>query len=978
MTFSWWHKWGGTNAEGNEAHYIYTSNTTDPKWFRAGLTGSANAPSLYASYRDSSSVGQMDLRTNAVFRDPSAWYHFVIIIDTTQATASDRVKLYVNGEQVTSFSTATYPSLNYTFEGVITTSGNAVNLGRSFVNSTALHPIEAYITEYHHVDGQALTPSDFGETDTTTGIWKPKRYTGTYGTNGFYLPFTEKTDFKSFDLDGTGDYISAPASEYSNYINGSGNFTIEWWANYDALPSDAGWYAQDSGSAVVSPFNLFQQTNSWRLYATTANGVWNVFSNTLLATTSLTTGRWYHIACVRNGSTLTLYVDGVSQGSQSIGTASLWQDTSHNLSLFNDWQSAGGSGGFNGRVSNYRLVKGTAVYTGNFTPPTANLENISGTTILLARSTSTADLSGNITTTANGNLSLSDNNPPLSSGIGDDTSGNDNHWASNNIDLTSNATTYDIMNDVPTLTDEDTANFATLNPVNVSGGSSTITDGNLSCSAGSVTTYGKILGSIGISTGKWYWETTITAVGSIANVGLSNGSLPSGSYGLGGASGEVAYQSNGNKYVSGTATAYGSSYTTNDIIGGAYDADAGSITFYKNNVSQGAITGFSGIKFPAVGSGGGTNPQYALNFGQRPFAYTPPTGYKKLNTYNLPDSTIVDGSQYMNTVLYTGNGSTQSITGVGFQPDLVWYKQRNTARDNGLEDSVRGAQKILISNATNAEVSASGITSFDSDGFTQGSNVIGNQSGGTYVGWSWRGSDSTAVSNTDGTITSTVSANTTSGFSVVTYVGTAAIATVGHGLGVAPSMIITKNRDTTTAWWVYHAALGNTKYVVLNTTAAAVTSSVAWNNTSPTSTVFTLGGAGNPSNANQDVAYCFADVEGFSKFGSYTGNGSTDGPFVYTGFRPAFVMIKYTTAGASDWMIYDSARDPYNVIPDYLRSNLSNAETTKTGGWIDFISNGFKVRNTDATTASINFTSAGGTYIYMAFAENPFKQSLAR
>ena len=392
--------------------------------------------------------------SSRVFRDTSSWYHFVIKVDTTQATASDRLKIYVNNEEITSWSSTANPTLNA--QTGVNSSTGIHRIG--FYTGANTQYFDGYMTEVNFVDGQALTPSDFGETDTTTGVWKPKEYTGTYGTNGFYLPFTEKTDFKSFDLDGTGDYISAPASEYSNYINGSGDFTIEWWANYDALPSDAGWYAQDSGSAVVSPFNLFQQTNNWRLYATTANGAWNVFSNTLLATTSLTTGRWYHIACVRNGSTLTLYVDGVSQGTANIGTASLWTDTSHNLSLFNDWQSAGGGGGFNGRVSNYRLVKGTAVYTGNFTPPTANLENISGTTILLARSTSTADLSGNITTTANGNLSLSDNNPPLSSGIGDDTSGNDNHWASNNIDLTSNATTYDVMNDVPTLTDEDTGN----------------------------------------------------------------------------------------------------------------------------------------------------------------------------------------------------------------------------------------------------------------------------------------------------------------------------------------------------------------------------------------------------------------------------------------------------------------------------------------------------------------------------------------
>jgi hypothetical protein len=281
--------------------------------------------------------------------------------------------------------------------------------------------------------------------------------------------------------------------------------------------------------------------------------------------------------------------------------------------------------------------------------------------------------------------------------------------------------------------------------------------------------------------------------------------------------------------------------------------------------------------------------------------------------------------------------------------------------------------QALSSNLTAAE-SATGniVNSVTSSTLTKAAgDTLTNASGTTYVGWLWQ-AGSSAVSNTDGTITSTVSANTTSGFSVVTYVGTAAVATVGHGLGVAPSMIITKNRDTTTDWWVYHAALGNTKYMVLNTTAASVTSSAAWNNTSPTSTVFTLGGAGNPSNANQDVAYCFAEVEGFSKFGSYTGNGSTDGTFIYTGFRPAFVMVKRTDT-TQYWGMYDSARDTYNQVYKAVFANTSAAEDATSSDEHDFLSNGFKMRNTGGS-----MNASGGTYIFMAFAENPFKNSLAR
>jgi len=905
------------------------------------------------------------LQTNAVYRDISAWYHIILSFDSTQAIASDRVKLYVNGEQVTSLGIATYPSQNF----------------NSTINSTQYHNLffgsnlysDGYLAEVNFVDGQALTPSDFGETDSTTGVWKPKEYTGTYGTNGFYLPFTEKTDFKSFDLDGTGDYISAPASEYSNYINGSGDFTIEWWANYDALPSDAGWYAQDSGSAVVSPFNLFQQTNNWRLYATTANGAWNVFSNTLLATTSLTTGRWYHIACVRNGSTLTLYVDGVSQGTANIGTASLWTDTSHNLSLFNDWQSAGGGGGFNGRVSNYRLVKGTAVYTGNFTPPTTNLENISGTTILLARSTSTADLSGNITTTANGNLSLSDNNPPLSSGIGDDTSGNDNHWASNNIDLTSNATTYDIMNDVPTLTDEDTANFATLNPLDKGTGNLTVSDANLKASVQNYT----VFGTMGVSSGKYYWELTMDTSVTYLTVGIGSASLSNNVYMYNQSPAVSYYAFDGTKFVNGTNTSYGATFTTGDVIGIALDADNDQVTFYKNNTSQGTITGLtSGVTWmPVISTGSTTYTESCIaNFGQKPFAYTPPAGYLKLNTYNLPDSTIVDGSQYMNTVTYTGNGTSQDIT-VGFEPEAFWVKNRTNAYNHAWSNFV--TDTYLYPNLTNVEGPNGSSINQLSDGFNlnTSSNVY-NASGNSYVSWNWRGSDSSAVSNTDGSITSTVSANTDSGFSVVTYSGNGTNgATVGHGLGSAPKMVIVKQRNGSTySWTVHHDSLTSGYVIALESQSAQFSRPTAFNSTAPDANTFTLGtDLGTNSSSGTYVAYCFAEVEGFSKIGSYTGNGSADGPFIYTGFRPAFILWKLASS-TSSWAIWDGTRVTYNPINTLLFPDQSVAESSGNSAYnVDLLSNGFKWR-----TSNSQINGSGSTYIYMAFAENPFKNSLAR
>ena len=329
-------------------------------------------------------------------------------------------------------------------------------------------------------------------------------------------------------------------------------------------------------------------------------------------------------------------------------------------------------------------------------------------------------------------------------------------------------------------------------------------------------------------------------------------------------------------------------------------------------------------------------------------------------------ATINKGSSYFNTKLYTGTGATQSVTGVGFQPDWVWIKIRNQAFDHTLVDAVRGVQKDLESNTTAAEDTRSTVTVFGSDGFTVGTDSQVNSNTNTFVAWNWLGANTTA-SNTQGSITSTVSANTTSGFSIVSYTGTGANATVGHGLGVAPKMIILKSRtDSLADWRVYHASVGNTGYLELNTTGATTTSSTTWQNTTPTSTVFSIGTSGTVNlNTGNFIAYCFAEVKGFSKFGSYTGNGSTDGTFVYTGFRPAWVMIKNSTTAGDSWQLWDNKRLGYNVDNNPLFPNTSGAEGTSDIS--DILSNGFKIR----TTAS-GFNTSGDTYIYACFAENPF------
>ena len=296
---------------------------------------------------------------------------------------------------------------------------------------------------------------------------------------------------------------------------------------------------------------------------------------------------------------------------------------------------------------------------------------------------------------------------------------------------------------------------------------------------------------------------------------------------------------------------------------------------------------------------------------------------------------------------------------------MVWTKARNIDYGHSLFDIVRGTTKRLISSGTDAESTISGVTSFDSDGFTLGSNANCNESTRTYVGWNWL-AGGTASSNTDGSITSQVSASTTSGFSIVSYTGTGANATVGHGLGVAPKMIIIKNRDDgTKSWVVGHQSIGFTKYLVLETTNAEATNSTIFQDTDPTSTVFSLGTntAVNQSSAST-IAYCFADKKGFSKFGSYTGNGSADGTFVYTGMRPAFVLIKQTNT-AREWYIFDNKRDAFNPEKTFLEPSTSDADAT-VNPTLDFVSNGFKLKTTNAA-----FNDSGGTYIYMCFSEFP-------
>jgi hypothetical protein len=729
------------------------------------------------------SVYNFQIETTQVFRDVSAWYHIVVAFDTTQATASNRIKLYVNGSQVTTFSTATYPNQNTDWRINNTV---AHSIGGLFVDASPTQYLNGYMTEINFVDGQALTPSDFGLTNPQTGQWIPKKYTGTYGTNGFYVNFKDATSTSTLGYD------------YSGNAN-------NWTANNFSVTAGVD---NDSLTDVPTP---------WFAYNTTGD------------------------------------VGGVIRG-----------------------------------------------------------------------------------------------------------------------------------------------NYCTLNPLQTTQSATAPTNGNLTSPA-NAGVWRRIGATIQLpTTGKWYFEYNCDSFSSFPtfSIGVFSGNIDTSNNAIGfsatewGYNAQSGYASNNNTNISsGFTTA-----TTGDVLQLAYDASTGSLWFGKNNTWQGASspnpsTGtsatYSGVYnvSPVMVQNWATQ---SVNFGQRPFAYTPPTGFRSLCTTNLPATAIGfgltnQGGNYFNTVLYTGNATTpRAITGYGFGPEFIVQSRRDTGYGLMYFDIVRGTSKRLTSASTAAEDTYNLVSSFDSDGFTMNVSDQGsNASGGTYVAWGWK-AGGTGVTNTAGTITSTVSANTTAGFSVVTYTGTGVSASVGHGLGALPQMIIVKRRNSTADWAVYNRTLGANTYLFLNSTAASAAVSGYWQySTSPGNpTVDWFGVIGgyevNVSSATY-VAYCFAAVPGYSAFGSYTGNGSADGPFVYLGFRPAFLMVKRTDSTGT-WVIIDSKRNTYNPENLELYPNTTAAEGNGGTTYIeDFLSNGFKIRQTDTT-----WNASGGTYIYAAFAESPFQFANAR
>ncbi len=548
-------------------------------------------------------------------------------------------------------------------------------------------------------------------------------------------------------------------------------------------------------------------------------------------------------------------------------------------------------------------------------------------------------------------------------------------------------------------------NIATWNPLDDDRTTVNFSQGNLE-TKGDDTNWAGCKATFLLSSGKWYWEAFSfkNAAGDADGNGWAGIGITIPNHIINGASrtdSEVnLYVDNGYTRGKGGNTDQGTSWSASDIIGVAYDADNGTIQFLKNNSSVVTLTGSNVISAPAfpcaLVSGSSTYNHTIANFGQDStfggaitaggnadgngfgdFKYAPPSGFLAVCSANLPISDDIDPAQtdtnisekQCGAVLYTGNGGSNAITGLGFQPDLVWMKQRSSGStfSNGVVDSSRGASLGTYFNRTNADTDfSSDFSSFDNDGFTlaSGSAANINNSGVTFIGWGWKANGGTTSSNSDGSITSSVQANTKAGFSIVTYTGGGSSGTVGHGLNKAPEFVISKKRSGTQSWYALATPFGQ-GYFNVDGNASYSSGNDPFNSSAPTTTVVGASGNNVTSSATY-IYYCWHSVEGFSKFSKFEGNGNADGAFVYTGFRPKMLVIKDGDNSERAWVVYDDKRNTFNPVKNTVGWNLNGSEDTSSYP-VDFLSNGFKLRTTN------NLVNASSTYFYACWGSVPFR-----
>jgi len=901
-TWSAWIKFADINSKG----YLLTG--ADSGTYYAMITFFGNDTGTpgraykicFQNYAGSSfGTNFYDVYTEQVFRDPSAWYHIVCTVDTTQSTPANRVKFYVNGVEESKTDSAGTGAATYGDQDISTQlplDGDPIRIGD--VNGYTDGYFDGYMADVHFIDGTALDPSSFGETHEDTGQWVPKEHSESHGTNGFHLKFDgtdlgedsagsnnftannltpagTNIDVPCVKFDGDDDYLSI--ADHADLGFGSGDFTVEAFINPETPASNrnqtvAGSFQSGHGSYSVSSWQLalYSKTDGTsQLLFYFCHGENGNFANTGYI---LNHGKWYHVVGTRDGDNLRIYVDGVHQASIDVSSYAAMNDSSAAVTIGNDVDA---NWDMEGAISNLRVVKGTCLYPSGttFTVPSKPLANVTNTKLLCCQSSSTTadDNSDNDhTITASGGAAAgTKSDDPLDDDVSDDTPGSP--WDNGR---------------------NGGGNYATLNPLHT--GASTLSNGNLDASGtGDLPTI--IPGS-----GQWYYE----------------------------------------------------------IDGTGYDWD-------------GTVDNFTS----AAGS---------YNFGQRPFEGTVTTDYKALNTFNLDAPLIDDPSEYFD--VRSGLSAPFTVSDINFEADLIVGKSTSNSEYWIWADAVRGFDKPLKSNTTTAEGSGDAYTSVGSSGYSSDNNWF--SSGRTYTTWAWDAGSEDAETNDDGSIDSEVKANPTAGFSIVKYTsasGTGSIsATIGHGLNADIGFMIIKNRDwasSSQGWPVWHQSSPTATRYLDATGDFSNSEYTSFFNANPTDSVFSVRCNGSVSTGNRYrsygnsynyIAYLWSEVEGYSKFGSWDGNNSPDGTFVYTNFRPAFLLWKRSN-GTTNWYIYDSSRSTVNVVNDNLETNTADPENTLTSMNVDFTSNGFKMRGSDG-----DINGSGGTYVYAAFAETPFKYSNAR
>jgi hypothetical protein len=811
-----------------------------------------------------------------------------------------------------------------------------------------------------------------------------------YSSGGFYPTEIDQ----SLMFDGT-SYLSRTPSVAGNRKT----WTFSTWFKRGGVSPSTSYtlFSGGTGTTANTGTNVrFQVQNDYLRLSTDNTSGGSLMSSADLRDVSA----WYHVVLAfdtpqaSSSDRIKMYING--EQVTSFRATPSYPTQNRDLGVNNtELQQVGGSSigtfeKFNGYLADTYLVDGTAL------DPTSFGEFKNGVWIPKAYTGSYG---------TNGfHLEYNDN--------ANDSSGTGNNWTATNI------VAGDYMLDSPT------NNFATLNPLYYLTASTHLSEGNLQLTH-EAAAHRANAGTMFSKTGKWYFEVhnkTDTSSSSVAlGVGLQD--ISKNLVYASGADNYVFYANNnrGKTVLNTTEVTWSTDGThapdAGDIVQVAYDADSGKIFFGVSNTYYAADAGADGN--PATGANpsatlstaidyvpfvGTYNNEATANFGQDSsfagaataqgntdsngrgdFYYTPPAGFLALCTANLPEPSIsplygASPQDYFNTVLWTGDGNDdRSITGVGFQPDFTWIKRREAAASYLLHNSVIGANSYLNSDTTDLEATnADGLQLFESDGFQVGANSSWNGLTRTYVAWNWKASNAASVLNEAGSIPSQVSANTTAGFSIVSYTGNTPVAnaTVGHGLNSAPDMVIVKNRDRASGWLIYHSAntsAPETDFLQF-TTAGTTDNNTVWNDTAPTTSVFSIGTTSSVNFSGENfIAYCFHSVEGYSKFSSYTGNGNPDGPFIYTGFRPALVLIKRYDA-PENWWLLDNKRNPYNQVDTALRPNDPAGDAVSPTKYAqDFLSNGIKLKTLDPDVNIIN-----GTYIYMAFAENPFKYANAR